>query len=212
VDNVPSNNTANSVFYNIINGQIATLNLNLDCYGSETSWKILDQNTIEVYKSEGYSDNSEGLISYNLCLAEECYYFQLFDEFGDGLSGCAAGNGSYVFLDALTNTLAELLPVAADFGTTYFRSICLGSSNLSELESKNTIQIYPNPVNNELTITSSNEIEKVVIADLSGKQVNKYSVNSIYSTKIDVSKLRTGIYFAFIYSTGKSTVHKFIKI
>lgn len=213
VDEVTINNNIASSLYTIIDGEVTTLDLILDCYGSETSWNILDQNNVEVYKSEGYSDNTQGLISYDLCLAQECYSFQLYDKFSDGMSGCASGNGSYIFKDASSNTLAQLIASEADFGASYIRSVCLGTSSILNVSNGSKTDVYPNPSKKDITILSTNNIEEIRITDMNGKTL--YSKDSIQKSnfKIDVSNLSNGVYFIqkVNNSEGKIETIKLIK-
>ncbi len=72
------------------------------------------------------------------------------------------------------------------------------------------VSIYPNPVEEELTIQSKLDLEKSIISvfDLQGKKV----INSRFtSNKINVSKLESGIYYLRIIQESKEVRFKFIK-
>lgn len=72
------------------------------------------------------------------------------------------------------------------------------------------VSIYPNPVEEELTIQSNLDLEKSIISvfDLQGKKV----LNSYFtSNKIDVSKLESGVYFLRMIQESKEIRLKFIK-
>src|SRR5690606_32992146 len=127
------NDTLQSNFYTVINGENVTLNLTLDCYASETSWNLASPSGDVLYNSPGYSNNTEGLISYSFCLADSCYVFTVNDAYGDGMSGCASGNGSYEILNENMDVVASLLEADADFGTNYVRPVCIGVSGISTL-------------------------------------------------------------------------------
>ena len=69
-------------------------------------------------------------------------------------------------------------------------------------------QIYPNPVSNQLNISTTYEIQKVVIYDVTGKQVKLQEGNT---TSIFVEDLKSGFYLLEVTIDGKKEVKKFIK-
>ena len=74
----------------------------------------------------------------------------------------------------------------------------------------NKVTINPNPVNNELVITTNENLENSVISifDIQGKKV----LNSYFeSNTINVEKLDSGIYFLRIFNNNKEVKLKFIK-
>lgn len=80
--------------------------------------------------------------------------------------------------------------------------------NLNENSSeKEELNIYPNPSNNIINITSSNNIEEVSIYDINSKKV----LTSITNTIIDVSKLNSGLYFIKVKTDQGEFSQKFIK-
>ncbi|MFA6400273.1 MAG: LamG-like jellyroll fold domain-containing protein [Salinivirgaceae bacterium] len=70
--------------------------------------------------------------------------------------------------------------------------------------------IYPNPVNNQLMITTSSSFENalVTIFNLEGKQVFKEILNL---SNIDVSALNQGVYTLKISNGNETLIQKFIK-
>ncbi len=81
-----------------------------------------------------------------------------------------------------------------------------GIVDIEEIHANNNISIYPNPVNNLITVNSQEPIHKVEIIDINGKLIKTISNNS-KKTTIDVSDLKTGIYFV----KADSESFKFIK-
>jgi hypothetical protein len=71
---------------------------------------------------------------------------------------------------------------------------------IEEVESVNMIEVFPNPVNSEVTILnrSSQILTHLVIYDLTGKYLNKYNLNQLSST-INLEYLTTGVYILKIY-------------
>ncbi len=74
---------------------------------------------------------------------------------------------------------------------------------------ENTISVYPNPATNNVTISSTENLQSIAIYDILGKQIfTKTSNNS--SETIDVSSFDNGVYFARILS--ENSVLSTIKI
>jgi len=71
------------------------------------------------------------------------------------------------------------------------------------------IQMYPNPVRNELTVNTTSNISKVIITNTLGKVVS----NAVYTSKtINTSNLSKGMYFVtFIDANGTKSTQKLIK-
>jgi len=81
-------------------------------------------------------------------------------------------------------------------------------SGINELGGNYKISIYPNPVQNNLTISSEQlVIQNIKILDITGKAVKQLTISNEQLT-IDVSDLQNGIYFVKINNT--KTI-KFIK-
>jgi cyanophycinase-like exopeptidase len=77
-------------------------------------------------------------------------------------------------------------------------------------ESINHLNTYPNPVQNELNISSDQPFDFISICDISGKIV--YQTNQKgYSRKIDLSAINKGIYIATIISNGNTLNKTIIK-
>ncbi len=69
-----------------------------------------------------------------------------------------------------------------------------------------TLTLFPNPVQNILNVNLDNVIERVQILSVNGNIIIE-----VFDVNVDVSMLESGIYFARIYSNGKSNTKKFIK-
>lgn len=86
--------------------------------------------------------------------------------------------------------------------------------NLAIGENKyDAFNVYPNPAKNYINIKSmfSDRITNIEIFDLNGRE---YSVDTYFgatSSKINISKLTTGLYIIELYSRGKLYIYKFLK-
>lgn len=89
-------------------------------------------------------------------------------------------------------------------------NIVEGSALTVEDETLKDMVIYPNPVDNILTIeTSANITDKIAsVFDINGRRVISHKLKS---NTLDVSFLESGIYFLRLESQGKSMKRKFIK-
>lgn len=76
----------------------------------------------------------------------------------------------------------------------------------------NKISIYPNPSKENLFINSKIRVNKIIISDVSGKEIYVSNENFIDTKKLPVSSLLKGLYFLTILdeNLNKST-YKFIK-
>src|SRR5699024_11044275 len=72
------------------------------------------------------------------------------------------------------------------------------------------VNVYPNPVKNRLYIDCSQEINRIILFTLQGKQIK--SIQDFIGKSIDVSDLNPGIYFLEVISNNQSQIQKIIKL
>jgi hypothetical protein len=132
-----------------------------------------------------------------------------FDFFEDTLSGMwLTGNPA-----APNPMIGEFSPVstlnANPSNGTVYRFTQQTTSNNSLAEIVNHIQLYPNPVKNQLSFIGIKDMGTIPysITDISGKKV----INGlIENNSVDVSGLSKGIYFIEVEAEQKRSIHKFI--
>ncbi|MEO8086779.1 MAG: T9SS type A sorting domain-containing protein, partial [Bacteroidota bacterium] len=75
------------------------------------------------------------------------------------------------------------------------------------------VSIYPNPVENELTVRANTTITEISILDVCGKQIitAEPKTNTAIKT-IDTNLLASGIYWIEVSTSGKLFRHKFVKV
>ena len=76
------------------------------------------------------------------------------------------------------------------------------------------IQLYPNPVQNELVIQNDNNLAltSIQISDLTGKVVLEQSLDAVALNRLSISSLAKGIYMATVNGlTGRLYQTKLIK-
>jgi subtilisin family serine protease/PKD repeat protein len=118
-------------------GQIIDFELQMDCYGSEITWEIIDNSgssPVIVRSGGGYGDVSGGeLINELICLSPGCYSFMIYDEFGDGLNGSSANgcnvDGDYQMVNANGDVLFEMTAQNGDFGSSSEHEFCIINPN-----------------------------------------------------------------------------------
>ncbi len=131
----PSNDENTTNFVVDINGQIIDLSLLLDCYGSEISWSIIDDNGTTLFNGGGYGDNTNGeTILESFCLPVGCYTFEINDTYGDGMYGSQWQNcsvdGDYSITDGNGNVLVQMTAINADFGFSTSDLFCVVAPNV----------------------------------------------------------------------------------
>lgn len=97
-------------------------------------------------------------------------------------------------------------------GTVYIDNIYFSTTNslgVNEFETA-SFKAYPNPTSNQWEIASNENIVKIGLYDILGKQVLDLIPNANNVT-IDASLLKTGVYFARIESVNGSETIKLIK-
>ncbi|HRG21910.1 MAG TPA: T9SS type A sorting domain-containing protein, partial [Saprospiraceae bacterium] len=79
------------------------------------------------------------------------------------------------------------------------------------VKNERSVFIMPNPATSMIELNIANDQAQYSIEDIAGKII---VVNTSYKRqeKIDVSSLRSGLYFIKIFEDGVETTHKFIKI
>ena len=77
---------------------------------------------------------------------------------------------------------------------------------------ENRFNIYPNPVEDELTITTELRVEEIAIYDIYGRQTMCQQVNETTSQQVvNVAGLNSGIYFVRITTEDGEIVKRFVK-
>jgi PKD repeat protein len=127
-----SNDQSNTSFTVIPNGDEVSLFILTDCYGSEISWNITDDQSNQMASGGGYADITGGqLENTTICLAPGCYTFNINDSYGDGLHGsqwtCTV-DGDYYMEDGNGNNLFSMTAVNGDFGNGTSHTFCISSS------------------------------------------------------------------------------------
>lgn len=126
---VNTDNDSVLVTYNgIANGIQVYTQLIEDCWGSETTWEIVDTSGVSLLTGGPYSnDNQLNLNLDSVCLSTGCYDFIINDTYGDGMAGSLYGScgvdGDYYVISATNDTLVQM--PQANFGSQTTHNFCV---------------------------------------------------------------------------------------
>jgi subtilisin family serine protease/PKD repeat protein len=148
-DQNAANNSLSKAFILDPNGQVATLSLTTDCYGSETTWEIIDNTNSVVVSGGPYSDVTGGqTFTDSYCLPIGCYTFNIYDSYGDGLYGsqwtCTV-NGNYSMTGANGGNLFQMTAANGDFGNGTSHNFCIINPSVND-DAGITEIVYPSGI------------------------------------------------------------------
>lgn len=183
--------------------------LRIDAYGQETTMDFRKQSDCSVLYHDGpftYDQNRNyNGYYYHLDPAEAgLYILGVYDEYGDGNKGFQLkdGAGNAVFSNS------------GNFGSEaiYFLNITNnGSGQFVGIESATnatTLNVYPNPVIDELRVECGEAIRNIEVLDVTGRTV--YSTGNCDGT-IDTDGWQSGMYIIRVTTDSGMSVQKFVK-
>lgn len=188
-----------------------TLTLQLDRYGSETTWEFLDGSANVLASGGPYQDTPNGQplpapITANVTYsAEECVSFKIRDGFGDGIC-CQYGAGSFTVVDQFTNTVVTGGQFTSQDGTEWETSLALATARDLSAD----VAVYPNPSNGSFTVALGNDITgeaTLSMMTLEGKVLFSTIVSG-NEYKANVSELPAGIYLLKVRTENGQAVKK----
>lgn len=112
-----------------------------------------------------------------------------------------AGNAKFIVIK-----YSSMTPHSAGSVDNFVLSRAMGVSDVDSVE----VSVYPNPVINELNISSASPINQVKIFDLTGSLVQAFKVNS-NDIQLNLSSLKQGVYVAQIITAKGIQTVKVIK-
>lgn len=179
-----------------------------DRYASETTFKIFGPNG-NVLLSGGPWSN---LASNGTTVREfpfnppttGCFRIEVYDSYGDGING---GFGAGYF-QLIAEDGSQIFKDNGKFGSqaTYMVDVTY-PAGIEDVTMENTT-VYPNPVSDVLTISSSNQVQRVEIFNIQGQLV-KAETGDVQS--ISVKDLANGLYTLKLTTENGTSMHKIIK-
>lgn len=137
--------------------------------------------------------------------------YQWLDHTGNPILGetnqsITTGSGSYSVITTINGCSEQSVPVFINEYVPIGNEPCtLGIDNPDK---KDEILLFPNPVENILTIEYAESINEITVFDILG---NKMMTTRISNSSIDASNLSNGVYFLAVSSDAKKIIKKFIK-
>ena len=107
----------------ICSGEI-DLYLETDYYSNEVSWELLNESGGIIDSGGDYFQGGE-IISNTYCLAEGCYEFNIYDEWGDGLSSNSTAGNTPNYYIYLNSEEYLVLMDDIDFGSESLNPFCI---------------------------------------------------------------------------------------
>ena len=179
-----------------------TVNVFTDFYAVETSWAIKNSSGATVATggpyTEGTEDNFGGggpdantTMTHQVSLpaGDDCYSFELYDSYGDGMQygDATSPNGEFGF-EIVSNGSTITSVSVGDFGESSFSDAALrtdASSGIADLDVAN-INVYPNPASDLVNISMENisADAMVSIRDLQGRVLATQVASSNSGTQI----------------------------
>ncbi len=127
----------------------------------------------------------------------------------------SAGNDEYI---EAWNTGGNYYPGGGRYNdaTSFFRNVKLYQTETLSVANQDVtpyITVYPNPAQNEITVTLNNGItlEAATILDVNGRVVQSHKFNNLTQENINISTLSAGVYFIKIQSNSGIGVKRIIK-
>ena len=190
--------------------QQITLELLTDDYAEETSWEFREIGGA-VLDSGSYnqSDDNTTFIETFGVVQDNCYEFEIFDSFGDGIC-CEFGEGFYT----LTTDSADVIIDGGEFSSSEITEISIGEELSTADAFLSSISLYPNPANNEITLSigDTNDISSYRVYTTFGQLLQEGTLQKNKEV-ISVSRYTVGIYFIVVKNTNTSveSTLRFIK-
>lgn len=190
--------------------QQVTLELLTDNWAEETSWEFREIGGAVIDTgSYNQSDDNTTFIETFEVAPDNCYEFEIFDSYGDGIC-CEFGEGFY----SLTTDNGDVIGGGGEFSSSEITEISIGEELSTNDFIISTISLYPNPAKSEITlsIANTNDSSLYRIYNTFGQLLQEGTLQANKEV-ISVSQYTVGIYFIVVKNTAtniESTL-RFIK-
>ena len=179
--------------------QQITLELLTDDYAEETSWEFREIGGAVLY-SDSYNQSDDNTIFIETfdVAPDNCYEFEIFDTFGDGIC-CEFGDGFY----NLSSDNGDLIFDGGEFENLELTEISIGEELSTSDAFLSSISLYPNPANNEITLSTenANDISSYRVYNTLGQLLQSGTLHTNKEV-ISVSKYTIGVYFIVVKNTA----------
>lgn len=207
-DGNPLNDADSIQFLVNLPGLMADLELDLDRYGTETTWAIHTQGGFEVASGGPYQNSANGYTVHRpVCVSNECYTFTINDAVGDGIC-CNYGHGKYRILDSLGVVHLE---GNGSFLFTRTDSFCMEWVGIVEART-GKMGVYPNPGAGQFTVAFSDaQVYALRVQDALGRLVwTGPAVSGQGPVQLDLRQLAEGTYILVAESRDRRAVQRIV--
>ena len=187
-DTFPGDNMKSAIIYNATNVNVLALQLKTDNYGSETTWKIKNENGDVLHSGGPYTDASVLVVDMEEFIMPEsgCYTFEIYDAYGDGMDS-GYGVGFYkLYNDGV------LFAQGGEFGSEEVTPYSFGTVDVEDIIATEIMRVYPNPSNGLINIENGKDAT-LEIYNISGQLVKKMETTSAFQT-IDLTEFGNGTF------------------
>jgi hypothetical protein len=178
---------------------------------------ILEDKLYSIDKTTG-AGTEIGDIGFNMNFAQDIGFDRTTDSLYGTLYGSIDGTTSKIGLYTFNLETGEAIPCSDAFESGAELSICAiytepEGQSIKENNKSSDIKIYPNPVENSLTVsTKTDNISNIFVADLSGKEILNINPTLQKTITINLSLLESGMYIISVKLSNERTIQKqFIK-
>ena len=181
----------------------------LDGYGDGWNGAFIEIRSSNNDFSYKVGLEKEGLdtVTKTLSLCPDNYTFVWNrGDFDEELSFTIVFNGEEIYR-------LDVGDIDALFETVFLKyEIDCGGDNINDIEHNSALNIYPNPVEDELFLATEIHIEEIAIYDIYGRETISQQANETTSQQvINVDDLNSGVYFVKIKTDDGNIVKRFIK-
>ena len=181
--------------------QQVTLELFTDEWAEETSWEFREIGGAVLYSgSYNQSDDNTTFIEAFDVAPDNCYEFEIFDSYADGIC-CEFGDGFY----SLTADNGDVIIDGGEFEGSEITEISIGEELSIGDAFLSSISLYPNPANSEITLSieNTNDISSYRVYNTLGQLLQTGTLQANKEV-ISVSKYTIGVYFIVVKNTVTS--------
>ena len=187
-----------------------TIEIMQDKYGNQITWELLASDNTVITSGGPYTMLVGGGSATQLHIEKatvnngDCVKFVIRDAVGNGIC-CSFGEGYYQIKDSKGNVVVD---GDGDFGSEASALLSIGSGEaVEEVETVESVNIFPNPVKDVLTVKGEN-MKQVVIYNALGQAVETINTND-NEVRVNVSAYNNGMYFInVIDNNGEMTTSK----